>query len=181
MRIISGTLKGRKFKVPSNFPVRPTTDFAREGLFNMLQHQLDFEGLKVLDLCCGTGSISLECWSRGARDILAVDQHNGCCRYLVGLTKELELKGLKVYRSEILDLLKKDLGAFDFIFADPPYDFPNYTDIPKLVFERNWLSPEGLLVVEHGKRTDLSTLKGYDDTRRYGNVHFSFFRHPAIP
>ena len=176
MRIISGSLKGRKFRVPGHFPVRPTTDFAREALFNILNNRIDLEDERVLDLFTGTGSIALECWSRGCRSILAIDQHAGCIKYLDKLCKELDLQGLQTLKSEVESFLKRpDHYSYDLIFADPPYAFGRYEEVLKLILDNNWLEEDGLLILEHDKHTDLTNLPGFVEEKKYGNVRFSFF------
>lgn len=177
MRIIGGTLKGRKFAIPASFPVRPTTDFAREALFNILTSRFSFESLRVLDLFTGTGSVAMECWSRGARDIIAVDSHPGCCAFLNRLASQLEAAEIKVHRAEVLAFLKANRGQpWDFVFADPPYNSPVYSDLPKLLTDPGILAPEGLAVIEHGGRKDSKDWPGFEEERRYGGVYFTFLR-----
>ena len=176
MRIISGSLKGRKFSVPSHFPVRPTTDFAREGLFNVLQHRIDFSALSMLELFTGTGSISLEIWSRGCRDIVAVDKHQGCCSFLNKLSSELELEGFNVVRADAIDFLKRNVQAKDLIFADPPHAYPKYEELLQTVMDMNWLAEDGTLILEYNKYTDLSHSPYFVEEKVYGNVRFGFFQ-----
>lgn len=176
MRIIGGTLKGRKFAIPASFPVRPTTDFAREALFNILTSRFSFENLRVLDLFTGTGSIAMECWSRGARDITAVDSHPGCCAFLKRLTVQLGAEEISVHRAEALAFLKSKRGPWDFVFADPPYNSPVYADLAGLVTLPEVLMPDGLAIIEHGGRKDSREWPGFEDERRYGGVYFTFLR-----
>lgn len=175
MRIIGGQHRGRVIKVPPGLPVRPTTDFAKEGLFNILNNRLDFERLKVLDLFSGTGHISLEFASRGAEQVLAVDGHFKCCRFLRDTASQLQLGAIHTQKADVFDFLKDCKQAFDVIFADPPYDLENIPEIHQLVFDRKLLQPEGILILEHGPRTKLDTLTGFIQLRKYGNVNFSFF------
>lgn len=175
MRVISGSLKGRKFSIPSKFPVRPTTDFAREGLFNFLVNTFDLEDVKMLDLFTGTGSISVESWSRGCRDITAVDQHAGCIRYLNKLKAELKLEGLKVIRSEAKEFIKRNAEKYDLIFADPPFAFGGYEEVLTLIMNANMLTEEAMLILEHDKHTNLSAQPGFISEKKYGNVRFSIF------
>ncbi len=176
MRIISGSLKGRKFGVPSHFPVRPTTDFAREGLFNVLQNRIDFEDSRILDLFTGTGSITLECWSRGCRYLCAVDNHAGCCQYLKRLSNELELDGIDVVKSDVLAFLKRELEPFDLIFADPPYKFEGYRQIIESVMISNWLKADGMLILEYDKYNNFSDSPYFVEEKVYGNVRFGIFK-----
>jgi len=175
MRIIGGRLRGRTIKPPKDLPVRPTTDFAKEGLFNILSNRVDFEGLKVLDLFSGTGHMSLEFLSRGSNDVLAVDQNFKCVGFLRSVAAELSLNGVHTVKSDVFAFLKGCSGKFDLVFADPPYDLEQIPEIHRLVFERQLLAPGGLLIIEHGPRTSLSSLTGFQQQRKYGNVNFSFF------
>ena len=175
MRIIGGTHRGKQLLPPKNLPVRPTTDFAKEGLFNILNNKVDFDELTVLDLFCGTGNISLEFASRGAKKIVGVDNHSPCLNYIRDTAKQLGFKNIFNERSDVFSFLSKSHSQYDLIFADPPYELPNIERIYDLVFEKNCLEPNGILIIEHGSRTDLSTKKYYTECRKYGNVHFSFF------
>ncbi len=174
MRIISGTHKGRTIKVPKDLPVRPTTDFAKEGLFNILANKIDFENSSVLDLFSGTGHISLEFASRGSTKITAVDQNIKCVSFLNSISKELNFP-IHTIKADVFDLLSKSKTAYDMIFADPPYDLPNISAINELVFTNGLLNPGGLLIIEHGPKTNLETCRGFTQHRKYGNVNFSFF------
>ena len=176
MRIISGNLKARRFSVPKNFPSRPTTDFAKEGLFNVLEHQLDLFDLNILDLCAGTGNISFEFLSREAGTVTAVDQNFNCVRFIRKNAEELGIaKDLNVYKSEIIQFLQRTEQTYDLIFADPPYAYPKHIDLVKTVFERDLLRSGGWLIVEHGRETNLNDLPFFEFVRSYGNVYFSFF------
>ncbi len=175
MRIISGKFKGRSISAPKNLPTRPTTDYAKEGLFNVLQHQYEIEGSHVLDLFCGTGNISFEFLSRGAKEVISVDINQNCVKFIIDVSKKLAIPNHKVVRDDSLSFIKKAKMEFDIIFADPPYAIKNIDEIPKLVFEHHLLKPSGLLIVEHGKDTDLSQIANFDSHRKYGNVNFSFF------
>jgi len=174
MRIIGGTHKGKTIHVPKDLPVRPTTDFAKEGLFNILSNKLDFEELSVLDLFSGTGHISLEFASRGSKEIISVDKHFKCSGFLRAISKELNFN-INAVKNDVFDFLKTSSLKFDLIFADPPYDLKEIPDIHKLVFERELLTKNGLLIIEHGPRTKLDQLRGFMQLRKYGNVNFSFF------
>jgi len=175
MRIISGIYKGKVLYPPKNLPVRPTTDFARTGLFNILQHRFDLEEVSVIDLFAGTGSISLELASRGCRDIVSVDKYRGCTQFIQDTAKAWNIKGLKVIREDVFRFLQQCPYKADIIFADPPYDLETIADIPVIVFRKELLRPDGLLIIEHGDRTDLSAISQFTGQRRYGSVNFSLF------
>lgn len=175
MRIIGGRYKGKTIKVPAGLPVRPTTDFAKEGLFNILANKLDFENCSMLDLFSGTGHISLEFASRGSREIVSVDKNFKCTGFLKSMNKELGFN-IHVIKEDVFDFLKHVTSKFDLIFADPPYDLKEIPDIHKLVFQKDLLKPEGWLIIEHGSKTKLEDLKGFVQQRKYGNVNFSFFQ-----
>jgi 16S rRNA (guanine966-N2)-methyltransferase len=174
VRIISGTHKGKNIVVPKGLPVRPTTDFAKEGLFNILNNRLDYESAICLDLFSGTGHISLELASRGSKHITSVDKNSRCVGFLKTTSKELGFDVVTI-KSDVFDFLKQSRAKFDFIFADPPYDLDNIPQIHELVFSNGLLNAGGLLVIEHGAKTKLETLAGFIQHRKYGNVNFSFF------
>lgn len=176
MRIIGGSLKGLKLNPPKNLPVRPTTDLAKEALFNILNNQLDFEGLKVLDLFSGTGSISLEFASRGAGAVTAVDINSGCINYLNDTAKQHGLQNIKTYRADVFKYIDIKTNIYDLVFADAPYDVSRIPDIPRLIFERNMLAKDGLLIVEHQSMQNLSSHHAFIAQRKYGYVSFSFFK-----
>lgn len=174
MRIIGGSYKGKTIRVPKDLPVRPTTDFAKEGLFNILSNRLDLSSLSILDLFSGTGHISLEFASRGAKEIVAVDKHFKCAGFLRSAAKEMNFN-INVVKDDVFHFLKGCSSPFDLIFADPPYDLKEIPDIHRLVFEKKLLKQEGILIIEHGPKTDLKDLEGFSQHRKYGNVNFSFF------
>lgn len=176
MRIIRGVLKTKKITVPKGFPSRPTTDFAKEGLFNILENRLDLIDLNVLDLCAGTGNISFELLSREAGYVTAVDMNYNCIRHISKLAKDFEMDTLMdLVKSDAVKYLEKTEDKFDLIFSDPPYEATFYDKIVKTTFERNLLTDNGLLIIEHSKRTKLDHLLNYQSSRAYGNVIFSFF------
>jgi 16S rRNA (guanine966-N2)-methyltransferase len=175
VRIISGTRKGKRLKPPAGLPVRPTTDFAKEALFNILNHHFDFEDVKVLDLFSGTGSISYEFASRGAQDILAIDSDQACVQFIAKTAAQLEFFQLKAIRANAIQFLSKSGMKYDIIFADPPYDFQEYFKIPELVFDNGLLENEGVLIIEHSIRTSMGDHPNITDLRKYGSVCFSFF------
>ncbi|MBC8051939.1 MAG: 16S rRNA (guanine(966)-N(2))-methyltransferase RsmD [Sphingobacteriaceae bacterium] len=175
MRIIGGRLKGLRLNPPANLPVRPTTDLAKEALFNILNNQLDFEGLKILDLFSGTGNISMEFASRGAAEIISVDIHKGCVYYLKDIAKQHQVNTLTPFKADVLKFLKEETDTFDLIFADPPYDMPQIPQIAELVFDRNLLKPDGILIIEHPSTKKLDSHPNFSEQRKYGSSSFSFF------
>ncbi|WP_431137519.1 RsmD family RNA methyltransferase [Psychroserpens mesophilus] len=176
MRIISGQFKGRRITAPKKLPVRPTTDMAKESLFNILNNQYYFDEISVLDLFAGTGNISYEFASRGTNDITAVDEHYGCIKFINETSEEFEMP-IETIKSDVFKYLERVKQNFTIIFADPPYDFPveEFAKIPQLVFQNALLEDEGLLIVEHSKHTDLSHLEQYSHSKSYGGNRFSFF------
>ncbi len=176
MRIISGKYKGKRLIAPKKLPVRPTTDFAKEALFNILNNKIDFREVSLLDLFAGTGNISYEFASRGAENIIAVDTHYGCVKYINKTSEELTFS-IKTVKSDVFKFLSSTPFAFDVIFADPPYDLvqENFEAIIRKTFERNLLKKDGFLIIEHSKHTDLSKVEHFTNARRYGGSVFSFF------
>lgn len=173
MRIIGGVYKGKRIDVVKGLPVRPTTDFAKEGLFNILNNKLELKGAKTLDLFCGTGNISLELASRGA-EVTSVDANFKCVKFVGDISRELKLN-LFTVKNDVFKFLKSQNVKYDLIFADPPYDLENMEEIHKLVFENKLLKENGLLIIEHGPKTKLENLLNFSEHRKYGNVNFSFF------
>ena len=176
MRIIRGNLQGRKIIAPKNLPVRPTTDFAKEGLFNFLENTIDFENLKVLDLFSGTGNITYEFASRGAGDITSVDSNFHCVTFIRNTIEKFGLKNVKVIKNDVFRFLGFCRESYDLIFADPPYDMVRTELIPEIVFKKELLKKEGFLIVEHSDQTDLSASPRFVEKRMYGKVNFSIFK-----
>lgn len=176
MRIISGKLKGRRLKAPKNLPVRPTTDMAKESLFNILNNTYYFDAISVIDLFSGTGNISYEFASRGSKKVYAIDANYNCIKYINNTSKELDLD-ITTYKSDVYKFLEKTNLKADIIFADPPYDFEKekFIQIVDTVFQKQLLLEEGLLIVEHSKHTDLSDHPKYSYQKGYGGNVFSFF------
>ena len=176
MRIISGVYKGRRITAPKKLPVRPTTDMAKEALFNILNNQYYFDDISVLDLFSGTGNISYEFASRGTEQITAVDDNYGCIKFINETADFFEMN-ISTIKSDVFKFLEKSKQKHTIIFADPPYDFDveAFSKIPELVFENDLLNEEGLLIVEHSKHTDLSHLQHYSHSKSYGGNMFSFF------
>ncbi|MCB9224815.1 MAG: 16S rRNA (guanine(966)-N(2))-methyltransferase RsmD [Crocinitomicaceae bacterium] len=175
MRIVSGKYKGKRFSPPKKFPSRPTTDFAKESLFNILENQLYWEDIKVLDLFAGTGNISVEMLSRGASSVLSVDIHPVCIRHLNKMQEELSDGNWRILKKDAFKFLAEHPTKYDLIFADPPFGLKGVDTLPDLVFEGEKLSQDGLLIIEHGKENDFSTHAHFKEVRNYGGVNFSFF------
>lgn len=176
MRIIGGRLKGLRLNPPNGLPLRPTTDLAKEALFNILQNQIDTEGLKVLDLFSGTGNLSLEFASRGAIEVTAVDKSIRCVHYLKDTARQHGLDQIKTYNADVFKYLDAETEVYDLIFADPPYDLNRIPELPKIVFEKKLLAPGGLLIIEHQSMQNLSHHPAFTQQRKYGHSSFSFFR-----
>jgi len=181
MRIITGKYKGRHFDIPRTFKARPTTDFAKENIFNVLNGYLDFDDATALDLFSGTGSITLELLSRGCRQVVSVeldrDHHRFIQECLRKLTKDKGQESPAVaIRGDVFRFLKTCRQQFDLIFADPPYALPELPTIPDLIFEKELLKDDGILVFEHGKDHDFSQHPHFVEHRAYGSVNFTLFR-----
>jgi len=175
MRIIGGSLKGLRLNPPKNLPVRPTTDLAKEALFNILQNRIDFEDMRVLDLFSGTGNISMEFASRGAAQVVAVDRSIHCVNYLKDISRQHGLTNIKVFKEDVLKYLQFENEQYELIFADPPYDLNKIPEIPKIIFDKNLLLPGGLLIIEHQSMQNLSNHPAFAEQRKYGHSSFSFF------
>jgi 16S rRNA (guanine(966)-N(2))-methyltransferase RsmD len=173
MRIISGIHKGRQLQAPAKLPVRPTTDRAKEALFNWLQHRYDWRSLRALDLFTGTGNISYELGSRGCLRITAVDQHAGCCRYVKATAELLQLP-IDVVQADVFAYLKRAVAA-DLVFADPPYDHPALKTLPDLILQQQLVRPEGVLVLEHPAHIQFEQHPQLLEIRTYGQSVFSIF------
>jgi len=176
MRIISGKYKGRRLQAPKNLPVRPTTDMAKEALFNILNNHFNFGELKILDLFSGTGNIAYEFASRGATPLVAVDADMGCVNYIRKIATEFDFD-ITPIKSDVFAFLQKHKGSYDIIFADPPYhiDQKDFEKISVLIFENNILDEEGMLIIEHSKDTKLEHLDNFSFARTYGGTTFTFF------
>ena len=176
MRIISGKLKGRRISPPANMPnTRPTTDIAKEGLFNILQNNLDFTELKTLDLFGGTGSISYELASRGVEDLTIVERDNKMHAFIKKTSEDLKLENFKVVKSDVFRFLEQCPETFDLIFAGPPYALQNIDDLPRLVFEKGLLRSEAWFVLEHTPRNNYTAFPFFRSSRNYGTTVFSIF------
>lgn len=175
MRIIRGKYGRRRFDVPHNITARPTTDFARENLFNVLDNLTDFEGKTALDLFAGTGAVSLEFLSRGCRNVTSVEVAATQANFIRSVKEKLGDENLKVVRGDVFRFIATCRQKFDFIFADPPYDHPRFADIPGLILNSRMLMPGTIVIVEHSSRHNFSTLPGFQEQRAYGSVNFSIF------
>lgn len=177
MRIIGGKFKGRKFYPPAdNWPTRPTTDFAKEGLFNILNNRLDFEEISVLDLFGGTGNHSYEFISRGATRVTYVDKFGPAVQFVKKLAKELQIEGyIRIVRADVFSFIRQCPEQFDYIFAGPPYALPNIQEIPDQIFAFNLLAEGGMLVLEHNPNHQFRNHPRFVEERNYGKTIFSFF------
>lgn len=176
MRIISGKHKGRRIFPPKNLPVRPTTDMSKEALFNVLNNHFSFEGLKILDLFAGTGNISYEFASRGCTPITSVDGDFGCVKFIKQIAAEYDFN-IAATKSDVFKFLESSKTSYDIIFADPPYamDQATFEKIVMLVFERDLLQEDGMMIIEHSKYTKLDHLSNFSFKKSYGGSFFSFF------
>ncbi len=175
MRIVSGKFKGRRFEPPRNITARPTTDFAKESLFNVLNNLIDFEEISALDLFSGTGSISMELASRGCPQIVSIEQSERHLAFIKKMMTELKITEIMPLKADVFHYIASTDRKFDFIFADPPYALPELKTLPDLIFEKQLLSEGGLFVLEHPKNYDFSSHPHFSQHRNYGNVNFTFF------
>lgn len=176
MRIITGKYKGRHFDVPRSFKARPTTDFAKENIFNVMNGYIDFEDCTALDLFAGTGSISLELLSREAKTVVSVEMDRDHANFIRQCLKKIDDENCMLIKGDVFRFLKSCKQKFDFIFADPPYALPNLPTIPDLIFEHDLLAEDGVFVFEHGKDNDFSNHPRFKEHRSYGSVNFSIFK-----
>lgn len=179
MRIISGRLGGRRISPPANMPhTRPTTDIAKEGLFNILQNNLDFDELKTLDLFGGTGSISYELASRGVKDLTIVEKDDKMFSFIKRTAEELRLENIKLVKSDVFRFIESATEKYDFIFAGPPYALTTIDELPIKIFEKGLLNPGGWFVLEHTPRNDYKTFLHYLREKNYGTTIFTIFEMP---
>jgi len=176
MRIIAGYHKGRVLHIPRNLPVRPTTDRAKEALFNICGNLFEFEEKSVLDLFSGTGAISFEFVSRGCEKVWAVDQNRSCTEWIKKAAKQFGMINLSVHQMDSFKFMERSIHSFDVIFADPPYDMKNIEDLPNAVFKNAILKSDGWMIVEHASQIDFSNHPYFFDHRKYGSVNFTFFQ-----
>jgi 16S rRNA (guanine(966)-N(2))-methyltransferase RsmD len=180
MRIVGGQFSGRRFSPPTSTPARPTTDVAKEGLFNTLQNLVAIEGAKTCDLFGGTGSISYELASRGAEELVLIERDMGNINFIKKISKELGIDDkLQIIKGDVFKFMNNSTEQYDFIFAGPPYALENIDDIPMLVFKKNMLTPEGIFVIEHTPRNDYQNYPHFLRMKNYGTTIFSYFQQPA--
>lgn len=177
MRVISGIYKRRRFDVPHTFKARPTTDFAKENLFNVLIKYIDFEdNITALDLFAGTGSISIELVSRGCDRVISIEKEPAHHSFISKIMREVKTDKCIPIRGDVFKYIRAGREQFDFIFADPPYDLKELESIPDLIFEKNLLKEDGILVLEHGKQNNFEDNPHFLERRVYGSVNFSLFK-----
>ena len=176
MRIITGKYKGRRFDIPRTFKARPTTDFAKENIFNVLMGYIDFEDATALDLFSGTGSISLELVSRGCKKVVSVEADRDHARFISQCFEKLGDHSDMLIRGDVFKFIKSCRQKFDFIFADPPYALEQLPEIPDMVLNSGILAEDGVFVFEHGHKNDFSSHPRFLEHRAYGSVNFTLFR-----
>ncbi len=179
MRIISGIYKSRRFTLPKNLEARPTTDFAKENIFNVIHNRMDLEDAVALDLFSGTGSISFELISRGCKEVVCVEKNRVHYQFICKVQEELKTKALWPLNGDVFKYLDNCRQTFDFIFADPPYDLKELAQIPTMILEKKLLNKGGLFVLEHPKKYDFSHFPEFIQQRVYGSVNFSLFTNEA--
>lgn len=175
MRIIRGKYGRRRFDVPKNITARPTTDFARENIFNVIENSFDLEGKSTLDLFAGTGAISLEFLSRGCSRVVAVEMAATQANFIKSVITKLNDPAICVIRGDVFKFISSCREKFDFVFADPPYDHPRFAEIPGLILESGAVGKGTTVIIEHNRNHDFSTLPGFQQHRAYGSVNFSIF------
>jgi len=175
MRIIAGSLKGRRLNPPTTLPVRPTTDMARESLFNILNNYVDYEDCTVMDLFAGTGAVSLEFISRGVKEVTSIDVNAQCTDFIKDAARQFNVNNIHVVRSDVFDLIKRAYKKFDIIFADPPYALENLQQLPDLIFEHDLLTEDGIFILEHPREYQFEEHPHFWQHRNYGKVNFTFF------
>ena len=176
MRIIRGKYGRRRFDVPRNITARPTTDFARENIFNVIENLEDIEGKSVVDLFAGTGAVSLEFLSRGAAPVTAVEMAQTQASFIRSVLTQLGDREMRVLRTDVFRFLSRNETAYDIVFADPPYDHSRFAEVPALILNSSSVHEGTLVIVEHSKAHDFSALPGFQEHRQYGSVNFSIFR-----
>ncbi len=176
MRIIAGNLRGRRLNPPANLPVRPTTDMARESLFNILNNYVDYEDCSVMDLFAGTGAVSLEFASRGVKEVTSIDINAQCTDFIKRSAAQFGVANIHVVRADVFDLLKRANRKFDIVFADPPYAIEGLATLPDLVFEHQLLTDDGIFILEHPREYSFEEHPHFWQHRNYGKVNFTFFR-----
>jgi len=178
MRIIQGTHRGRRIKIPAGFKLRPTTDIAKESIFNVIFNYYDFDNISVLDLFSGTGSISYEFLSRGCPELTAIEKNSKHADFIENTAESLGFENIRVLKADAFEFIKAGGKQYDLIFADPPFEIDNYEDIPQLIFQNKLLTDVGTLIVEHPPTVDFSDFEYFHELRKYGKVQFSIFMYP---
>lgn len=176
MRIIRGKFGRRRFDVPTNISARPTTDFARENIFNVLENLIDFDGISALDLFAGTGAITFELLSRECAQVTAVEKAATQYNFIRKVAQQLNVSNLRLIKGDVFRFIESGAGPFDFVFADPPYDMPDFASVPEKILGSRLVKAGTLVVVEHSRNHDFSHLPGFMEHRVYGSVNFSLFR-----
>ena len=180
MRIIRGKYGRRRFDVPTQITARPTTDFARENIFNVIENIADIEGARCLDIFAGTGAVSFEFLSRGAASVTSIEKAQTQARFIEKVARELHDDNLRLLRTDAIRFIRDAATSYDIIFVDPPYDMPGFGDIPGMILSSRLVGPGTLFVMEHSKAYDFSSLPHFDHHRAYGSVNFSIFRIPRL-
>lgn len=176
MRIIRGKYGRRRFDVPQNISARPTTDFARENIFNVLENIVEFDGCTALDLFAGTGAISFEFLSRGCSKVTCVEKSATQYNFIRRVRDMLNERNLTMVKGDVFRFVEQTTQKFDIIFADPPYDLPDFAKVPELILNSQMLYPDSIVIVEHSRAYDFSALPHFSQHRTYGSVNFSIFR-----
>lgn len=180
MRIISGKYRSKRIIAPKNLPVRPTTDMAKEGIFNVINNEYYFDQLVVLDLFAGTGNVTLEFASRDAKSITSIDIHHGCTKFIHQTCKELGFEQVTVIKSDVKKFIDTTNRSFKIIYGDPPYNLDNQEEIIETILSRNLLMDEGWLIWEHDAHHKFDHIVGFEQQRRYGSVYYSIFTNPNV-
>jgi 16S rRNA (guanine(966)-N(2))-methyltransferase RsmD len=180
MRIIGGTLKAIRFQPPQDIPTRPTTDFAKEALFSVIDNNYNFDNIKVLDLFGGTGSITYEFSSRGCTDITCIEIFPKCANFIKKTVEELKLKGVKVLQMDVFDFIRNNSASYDVIFAGPPYPLQNLDTIPDLIFEHKLVEGLGWFILEHNPDHNFEKHAHYFKCKKYGTTIFSIFVNDVV-
>ncbi|MEL6697181.1 MAG: 16S rRNA (guanine(966)-N(2))-methyltransferase RsmD [Bacteroidota bacterium] len=175
MRIIGGKFRGRVIQVPRGLPARPTTDRTKEALFNILMHRIDWEEARVLDLFAGTGNISMECWSRGAKHVVSVEKDYRSVQAIKKNLRQLQLDQAPVFKMDVKRYLNQSKDRFDLIYMDPPYDMPGQPALIQQIFSQKLLESDGTLIVEHRKSVSFEDMRQWEEVRTYGDSSLSFF------
>ena len=176
MRIVGGKFKGRIFNPGKSFKARPTTDFAKENLFNILENRIDWENTHALDLFAGTGSISYELISRGCKEVTTVEANFRHCKFIHQVKSTLQIDNMQIICDDAFHFISKGKNSYDLIFDDPPFDLKMFAEVPVKILQSALLNPGGVLILEHNKFNDFKNLKEFREIRSYGSVHFSFFQ-----